>query len=458
MSAPKPVLTVRLLTWFDERLGGAKYTRKLLDKVFPDHWSFLFGEVALYSFVVLLLTGTWLSFFYEPSFQSVVYNGSFEKLQGVEMSAAYRSAISLSFDVRAGLVMRQIHHWAALIFVAAIVVHMARIFFTGAFRKPREINWVVGVTMLLLGMVNGFAGYSLLDDQLSAVGLRIANSMILSIPVGGTWLSSLAFGGPYPGPDTLQRLFVAHVLLIPALLAGLIGVHLALLIRSKHTHFPGKREREDNVVGQRLWPTYAAKAVGLFFLTAALLALLGGVAQINAIWNYGPFRVANVSSASQPDWYMGWPDGALRLFPNWEIRLGGFTVANVFFPGVLLIGAVFTLIYLWPWIEARKFGDGEAHHVLERPRDNPRRTGIGVGGLTFLGVLLVAGSSDVISITFGLSVNAVIWSLRILLFVLPPITGRITVLLCRELQARDRATAVVETGAAGDRPQVDSTG
>ncbi|MGB3034696.1 MAG: cytochrome b, partial [Candidatus Microthrix parvicella] len=390
----------------------------------------------------------WLSFFYEPSFQSVVYNGSFEKLQGVEMSAAYRSAISLSFDVRAGLVMRQIHHWAALIFVAAIVVHMARIFFTGAFRKPREINWVVGVTMLLLGMVNGFAGYSLLDDQLSAVGLRIANSMILSIPVGGTWLSSLAFGGPYPGPDTLQRLFVAHVLLVPALLTGLIGVHLALLIRSKHTHFPGKREREDNVVGQRLWPTYAAKAIGLFFLTAALLALLGGVAQINAISNYGPFRVANVSSASQPDWYMGWPDGALRLFPNWEIRLGGYTVANVFFPGVLLIGAVFTLIYLWPWIEARKFGDDETHNVLERPRDNPLRTGIGVGGLTFLGVLLVAGSSDVISITFGLSVNAVIWTLRVLLFVLPPITGRIAVQLCRELQARDRAEAPVESDSA----------
>ncbi len=300
-------------------------------------------------------------------------------------------------------------------------------------------------------MVNGFAGYSLLDDQLSAVGLRIANSMIISIPVVGTWLSSLAFGGPYPGPDTLQRLFVAHVLLIPALIAVLIGVHLALLIRAKHTHFPGKREREDNVVGQRLWPTYAAKASGLFFLTSALLALLGGVAQINAIWNYGPFRVANVSSASQPDWYMGWPDGALRLFPDWEIRLGGYTVANVFFPGVLLIGAVFTLIYLWPWIEARKFGDGEAHHVLERPRDNPRRTGIGVGGLTFLGVLLVAGSSDVISITFGLSVNAVIWSLRILLFVLPPITGRIAVQLCRELQARDRATAAVETGPAADR-------
>jgi ubiquinol-cytochrome c reductase cytochrome b subunit len=350
------------------------------------------------------------------------------------MSEAYNSAIRLSFDVRAGLVMRQIHHWAALLFLAAIVAHLARIFFTGAFRRPRELNWMIGVTMLVLAMVNGFAGYSLLDDQLSGTGLRVANAIILSIPVVGTWVSSLAFGGPYPGPDMLQRLFVAHVLLIPALLGILIAVHLALVVRHKHTQFPGPGRREDNVYGQRFWPTYTAKAGGLFFLVAAVLAALGGLAQINAIWVSGPYRPADASSASQPDWYMGWADGGLRLMPPWEIRAFGFTVPNPFFPGVLLPSVVFGILYLWPFIEARFAHDDVEHHLLDRPRDHAVRTGIGVAAFTFIAIMLLAGSSDVIATTFGISVNAVIWILRTVLLVAPPIAGLVAARLCVEVR------------------------
>jgi ubiquinol-cytochrome c reductase cytochrome b subunit len=433
----KPRLMPRLARWFDDRLGAAKTARKTLDKIFPDHWSFMLGEVALYCFIILVLTGLFLTFFFEASPDPTVYNGSYGPLQGVEMSHAYESSIRLSFDVRAGMVMRQAHHWSALIFLAAIVAHLLRVFFTGAFRRPREINWMIGLTMMILAIMNGFFGYSLLDDQLSGSGLRIAYGVVLSIPVVGTWIASLFFGGEFPGPDLIGRFYALHILIVPAAIAVLITIHLAILVRHKHTHYAGPGRRDDNVVGERLWPTYAAKAVALLFLVAAVVFVLGGVAQINPIWLYGPYRVADVSSASQPDWYMGWLDGALRIMPPWEIRFAGFEIPNPFFPGVLLPGVIFTILYLAPFIEARHTKDRREHHVLDRPRDRPLRTAIGVGGLAFYLVLLGAASSDVLATWFGLSVNLVIWIFRIAVFVVPIVAGIVAHKLCRELQARD---------------------
>lgn len=431
------MLTARIARWLDARLGAASFARTALNKVFPTHWSFMIGELALYSFLVLVLTGVYLTFFFEPSQTEVVYQGSYEPLRGVEMTEAYRSTLDISFDVRAGLVMRQIHHWAALVFNAAIVVHLARVFFTGAFRRPREINWMVGVTLMILAVFNGFAGYSLVDDQLSGTGLRIAYSMTLSIPVIGTWLASLLFGGEFPGPDIITRLYVIHILLLPAAIAGLLGFHLFHVVRAKHTQFEGPGREEGNVVGEPLWPTYAAKAVGLLFLTSAVLCFLGGVFQINPIWLYGPFDPAEVSSASQPDWYMGWLDGALRIMPGWEIRAFGFEIPNPFFPGVLLAGVTFALLYAWPFLEARVTRDREEHHLLDRPRQRPVRTSLGAATLSFYAILFLGGASDVLSVTFGLSVNAVLWTFRIALLVVPPLVAWATWALCRELSARD---------------------
>ena len=427
----------RVARWLDERVGAAGAARTALGKVFPDHWSFMIGELALYCFTVLLLTGAYLTFFFDPSQKETTYTGSYAALRGVRMSDAYRSAVDLSFDVRAGLVMRQIHHWAALLFVATIVVHLMRVFFTGAFRRPRELNWVIGCTLLVLAIFNGFAGYSLLDDQLSGTGLRIAYSIALSIPVAGTWLTSLVFGGEFPGPDIIGRLYVIHILLIPAAIAGLVTAHLAIVVRQKHTQFAGPGRREGNVVGERMWPNYAFKATGLFFLTGAVLALLGGLAQVNPIWLYGPFDPAEVSAASQPDWYLGWLDGALRVMPGWEVRAFGFEIANPFFPGVLLASVTFALLYLWPFLERRFTGDAATHHLCDRPRDRPLRTALGVATLTFYALLTFAAASDVLSTTFGLSVNFVLWSFRVLLFVLPPVAALAAHRLCRELQARD---------------------
>ncbi|MCU1357674.1 MAG: menaquinol-cytochrome c reductase cytochrome b subunit precursor [Acidimicrobiales bacterium] len=429
--------TFRGARWVDERIGGAKFARTALNKVFPDHWSFMIGELALYCFVTLLLTGTYLTFFFDPSTETTTYHGSYAPLRGVEMTRAYRSALELSFDVRAGLVMRQIHHWAALLFLATIVVHLARVFFTGAFRKPRELNWIIGVTLLTLAIFNGFAGYSLLDDQLSGTGLRIAYSIALSIPLVGTWVTSLLFGGEFPGADIIERLYVIHILLIPAAITVLLAGHLYLVVRQKHTQFPGPGRREDNVVGERMWPTYAAKAVGLLFLTVSVLSMLGGLVQINPIWVFGPFDPAQVSSASQPDWYMGWLDGALRIMPGWEIRAFGFSIPNPFFPAVLLAGLTFGLLYAWPFLEARVTGDHDLHHLDDRPRQRPVRTALGVATISFYAICFLGGASDVLSTTFGLSVNAVLWTMRFALFIVPPIMAWATYRLCKELSARD---------------------
>jgi len=429
------MIVKRLARWFDDRLGASGFARTALNKVFPDHWSFMLGEIAMYSFVILIITGVYLTFFFTPGTREVVYNGSYEPLQGVTMSEAYESVVRISFDVRAGLVMRQIHHWAALLFIAAIIAHLMRIFFTGAFRRPREINWMIGVSMFLLALGNGFTGYSLPDDQLSGTGLRIAYSVALSIPVVGTWITFLIWGGEFPGTEAITRFFVIHILIIPALLAILLTAHLVILVRQKHTQFAGPGRTDRNVVGAHLWPTFMAKTVGLFFLTFGVLAALGGLAQINPIWLWGPFEPAAVSSGSQPDWYLGWLEGSLRLLPHWEIRAFGFEIPNPFFSGVLLPSVTFGVIYAWPFLEARFTKDRAEHHVLDRPRDRPVRTAIGVAVLTFYVVLFAAGANDVLASRFDLSVNQVTWVLRGMVLVLPVVAALLAYRLCRELAA-----------------------
>jgi ubiquinol-cytochrome c reductase cytochrome b subunit len=429
------MLAPRVARWFDDRLGASRFARSALDKVFPDNWSFMLGEVALYCFVILVLTGTYLTFFFVPSAKEVVYQGSYAPLRGVQMSEAYRSTVRLSFDVRAGLVFRQLHHWAALLFLASIVTHLCRIFFTGAFRRPRELNWIIGLTLLLLALFNGFSGYSLPDDLLSGTGLRIAYSIVLSIPLVGTWLAFLVFGGEFPAPAISSRLFVLHVMLVPGLIVALLGIHLAVLWRQKHTQFPGPGRTEHNVVGSYLWPTYAARSVGLLFAVFAICAGLAGLAQINPVWLYGPFKPAAVSTAAQPDWYVGWLEGALRLFPAWRIHVGGYTISEVFWPGIVLPGITFGLLYLWPFVEARITGDRGEHQLLDRPRDRPVRTALGIGVLAFYLVLFVAGSQDILAQHLGVGIPAVTFTFRALTIALPPVAALLAWKLCHDLVA-----------------------
>jgi ubiquinol-cytochrome c reductase cytochrome b subunit len=447
----------RVGDWLDDRLRISRFTREALDKVFPDHWSFMFGEIALYSFLTLVLTGIFLTFFYQASSVETVYRGSYLPLRGAEVSAAYDSVLKLSFDVRAGLVMRQMHHWAAIVFIGAIVLHLCRIFFTGAFRRPREINWLIGLTMLLLALLNGFTGYSLPDDLLSGTGLRIAYSVFLSVPLIGPWTAFLLFGGEFPSDQILGRLFALHIFLVPALIAGLLAVHLALIWHQKHTQFPEPGHTEDNVVGSRLWPTYTVKTIGLFLLVLAVLAGLGGLIQINPIWLYGPFKPFQVTSPAQPDWYLGWIEGALRLFPNWEIRAFGLEVPEPFFPAVLMPGVTFALLYAWPWLERRVTGDTGEHQLLDRPRDEPFRTALGALTLTFFAVLFVAASNDLIAHWTGIDIADINRWFRIALFVVPPVVGWATLRVCRGLRkAGDVRLTRLPASALRRRPKVEA--
>jgi ubiquinol-cytochrome c reductase cytochrome b subunit len=338
--------------YVDERTSMSGLVREVGRKIFPDHWSFMLGEVALYSFVVILLSGTFLTFFFQPSMAEVNYNGSYVPLKGLNMSAAMASTLDISFDIRGGLLFRQIHHWAALLFVASIMLHMLRVYFTGAFRKPREINWVVGFTLWVLAMAEGFTGYSLPDDLLSGNGARIIDGMVKGIPVIGVWISYLLFGGEFPGTDMVGRFYSLHIMLLPALLIALLGVHLLLLIINKHTQWAGPGKTNENVVGVPVMPVFAAKAGGFFFIVFGVLVLIASLFTINPIWNYGPYDPSPVSAGTQPDWYIGFADGALRLVPpGWEFLFFGYTVSmNILAPiGVLVIFILAVLLY--PFLE-----------------------------------------------------------------------------------------------------------
>jgi ubiquinol-cytochrome c reductase cytochrome b subunit len=428
-----------MLGWIDQRLGAASWARSGLRKIFPDHWTFLLGEVALFCLVILVLTGVFLTLFYVPDGTRVAYQGSYAPLHGQDVSRAYASVLDLSFEVKAGLVMRQVHHWAALVFVAAIVCHLLRIFLTGAFRRPREINWLVGIGLLLLTLAMGISGYSLPDDLLSGTGLRVIYSVVISIPLIGPYLAFLVFGGEFPTETIISRLFVFHVMLLPALLIGGVLTHLAILWRQTHTQFAQPGATERNVLGRPFWPSQVFKSTGLMILTAAVMALMGGLIQINPIWAYGPFDATTVSAPAQPDWYVGWLDGALRLFPSVEVTILGVTVPTVFIPGVLVPGIAFTIMTLWPFIEPRISGDHAEHHILDQPRDNALRTSIGVAALLVFVMLTVAGGNDVIALVFDVPLELMTDLLRIGLFVIPVLGFVVTFRICRELQRRTDA-------------------
>ena len=432
-------------TWVDDRTSIGGFVKFISRKLFPDHWSFMLGEVALYSFIVLLLSGVILTAFFVPSMTEVHYEGVFEGMHGVPMTEAFQSTIFMSFDVPGGLLMRQIHHWAALIFTASIVTHMARIFFTGAFRKPREINWLVGFTLMLLSLAAGFTGYSLPDDVLSGNGLRIIDGVIKSIPLLGTRISYALFGGEFPGEHLIPRMFTAHILLIPALILGLVALHLFLVFLHKHTQYPGGGRTHKNVVGLPLFPVYTAKAGGFFFVVFGVIALLGALFQINPVWNYGPYDPSPVSAGTQPDWYMLFIDGALRMMPGelwgfpFEWVVGDYTLSwNVMIPAVIMPGIFFGVLALYPWIESWATGDRGERHVLDRPRNVPTRTGIGVGIITFYIVLVLEGSNDIVAHVFHLSINNLTVMFRILVFVLPVVAFFVTKSICYGLQRKDR--------------------
>ena len=424
--------------WADERLGIATATKKQIRKVFPDHWSFMLGEIALWSFVILLLTGVFLTLWFKPSMGEVVYNGSYDQLRGIPMSEAYESTLHISFDVRAGLLMRQMHHWAAMLFIAAMLVHMMRVFLTGAFRKPRELNWIIGGVLLLLGILEGFAGYSLPDDLLSGTGLRIADGLVKATPVLGSYMSFFMFGGEFPGDVIIPRLYTAHVLLIPGLLLALIAAHMLLLVYHKHTQWPGPGRTEQNVVGYPMMPVYAAKGGGFFFIVFGVVSLMGGLMTINPVWRFGPYNPAEVTAGSQPDWYMGIAEGLLRIMPGLETHIFGITLSwNIFLPGQIAPIALLMVVLAYPFIEQWITGDKSEHHLLQRPRNAPTRTAFLAAMITLYGLLWSAGGNDILATTFHLDLNTITYFMRGAIFVIPPLVFIFAKRWCISLQRHD---------------------
>jgi ubiquinol-cytochrome c reductase cytochrome b subunit len=426
----------RTVNWLDQRVGTSPLIKKTLDYIFPDHWSFMLGEIALYAFGFLVASGTYLALFFSPDTHETVYRGSYAPLQGVSVTEAYASAVHLSFDVPAGLLIRQAHHWAALVFVASIVIHLFRVFFTGAFRKPRDLNYIIGVTLLGLAILEGFLGYSLPDDLLSGMGLAIASGAAMAIPVVGGSFAFLVWGAEFPGSHAFfPRMYIAHVFVIPIALAVLISLHLAIIIRQKHSQFPGPGRRERNVVGTPLWPAYALRSIGLLLAVAGVLVLLGGLVQINPIWEWGPYEIYQGTNGAQPDWYLGWLIGALRLMPPLEIHFLGRTwVPNPFFGGVLFPTVCFLVLYSWPWLERRLTGDHRRHDLLDRPRDNPRRTAFGAAFFTWVATVFVAGSADRAFVRLGFPYEGQVWFFRIANIVLPFVVYFLVKRICEELR------------------------
>ncbi|MEU6752602.1 ubiquinol-cytochrome c reductase cytochrome b subunit [Spirillospora sp. NPDC046719] len=426
------------LNFIDDRLGSTTFFKRNMKKVFPDHWSFMLGEIALYSFIILLLTGTFLTLWFKPSMNEVIYNGSYTHLKGVQMSEAYASTLHISFDVRGGLLMRQIHHWAAILFMASILAHMLRVFFTGAYRKPRELNYLIGISMFVLGMLEGLFGYSLPDDLLSGTGLRITQGVLEAIPLVGTYGYMFLFGGEFPGQDIVPRLYMLHILLIPGLILGLVTAHMMIMWVQKHTAMPVKNQTEQQVYGYPFYPVFMAKTGAYFLFTFGVIALLGAFAQINPIWLFGPYDPGAISAGSQPDWYMGVLEGALRIMPNWEVSAWGHTVSfNVLIPATIPLGIVFGGAMAWPFVEQWVTGDKRHHHVNTRPRNAPIRTATGIAAVTFYGLLWLAGANDVLADKFDLSLYATTWFFRVTIFVGPFLAFIITKRICLGLQRKD---------------------
>jgi ubiquinol-cytochrome c reductase cytochrome b subunit len=363
--------------------------------------------------------------------------------------------VDISTTVKAGLLIRQTHHWAANVFLAAIVLHLMRIFFTGAYRKPRELTYWLGLSMLVVALLEGYLGYSLADDLLSGMGLAIGNAVALSIPFVGANLGALIWGGPFPGQHAFfARMYIAHVFLFPALIAVLLTAHLALVALRHHTQFRSRRATERRLVGLRLYPAQTPRSLGLFMAVAGVLFLLGGLVQINPIWLWGPYHTYSATNGAQPDWYLGWLIGALRLMPGFDVTIGHYTlVPNPFWGGVLFPTVVIGFLFVWPLAERRFTHDYAFHNLLDRPRDAPWRTAIGAAVVTWVLMIFLAGASDRVNVTFGLAYTTQIEIYRVLIWVMPVLVGVVAYRVCHELQRgepierdRNRAQREAEFG------------
>ncbi|ELZ32547.1 menaquinol-cytochrome c reductase cytochrome b subunit precursor [Halogeometricum pallidum JCM 14848] len=444
----------RAYDWLDRRFdldGG----RSFLGKAFPAEDSFLLGEVALFCFVVLALTGMFLGMFFEPSTSDVEYEGSVAAFQGQEVPEAFASVLHITYDIPFGMFIRRMHHWAAHLFVASIGLHMLRVFFTGAYRNPREANWVVGTGLAGLAMGAAYTGYALPFDEFAATATGIGYNLATSVPFAGDVLGKVVFGGEFPSSATIPRLYFLHVLVIPVAIAGLLAIHMAILVRQKHTEAPrdddvvgpspprsnrvtdgdavgdggaaGTVDRDDDsvVVGLPAFPNQAAVSVVVFFLTLATLAVLGGFLPVHNIAEYGPNNPAGTPELIMPDWFLMWVYGFLKLLPSWmsfTVPVAGVHVSTEFIGGIVLPTLVFGAVAVWPFVDYR----ADPVHFTANPLDRPRQTAVGVAAIQFIMIASIAGMNNLLSRALGVETGVVNPVLTAALVAVPAVSGYLT--------------------------------
>jgi ubiquinol-cytochrome c reductase cytochrome b subunit len=415
----------RLIDAIDARLHLRGPARSVANKVFPTNWSFLLGEVAVFALVILVLTGTFLTFFYRPSVDPVLYTGSNPVFAGRELPAAFESIVRMSTDVNAGLLFRRLHRGASHLFIATVVLHMLRILFTGAFRRPREVNYFLGIVLLTLTFGAGFTGYSLPYDSLAGTGIRIAYSELLSLPLIGDRVAFWIFGGAFPTGDVIPRFFVLHVMVLPAAIIGAVTVHLLIVYVQKHTQFPRLGiDGHKLVLGKPLWPLQFAESASLFLWTGGVVAAAAVLIPWSDVTLLGPYVPGEVGNNAQPDWFMFWLEGMLRIFPPLEFGiLDVVVISGPFVAGILLPGLIFTVLGAYPFIEKRVYRLEGEWHVLQNPLEIPLRAGVMLGFWSFLLILSAAATNDILSRMFGVPVEIVTWAFRSAVIVVPVVLG-----------------------------------
>ena len=419
--------------WLDERLHLNRLYQKYLRKAFPVHSTFFLGEIALFAFAVLVFTGVYLAFLYEPSIAEV-------EIEGTRLPAAYGSVIMLDRIPVAHLI-RQIHHWSAHIMVVALVLHLGRIFFTGAYKKPREINWIIGLGLLGLTIFAAFVGYLLPYDQFSVTATGIGYNIAKSVPWIGEYLADLVFAGKFPGSSLIPRFYGYHIMLLPLLVAG-IGVHLLILVKQKHTEPPAAKRYSTHgrLIGMPLWPQQTVIMVVLLLVLAGAVTLLGTLFPVHPVEFYGP--PAPETPAVKPDWYLLWVYGALRLIPGWmEVHVFGATIGSEAIGGIILPGLVGVALLLVPWLDRTNRAKLD---YLEPPTWHPSRLGLGIAMVALIGVFTIAAYDQELGLSKGV--------LQIAVFVVPLGLGGLGYAVGRSL-ARHHGVPGASAGA-GERNAV----
>ncbi len=422
-----------------ERMTVAGRARRLVPSVLrrdpDDRWAAAFGQVAAYTFAVAAVTGVLLLPFFRPSMDTLVYHGSYSELDGVPVSQAYRSVLAITFDVRGGLLIRQVHHWSADLFVAAICLRVLRALFRGRFSGRALRDWLIWVTLLPLGMLAAYTGTILPDDGLSGGSLSVITGVLLSVPVIGTHLVTWIFGGAPPGDVIIGRDYWVHILVLPVLAGTLLLLSL----------WPSPRRP----AGLRPAP--------LLLFTGAVLVLLGTVAQINPVWLIGPYQPGSISSGAAPDWYMGFLDGALRIMPAWELSVAGHPLAlGVLLPGLVVPALFFTALAFYPFADRWILGGRPPRGLLpSKPADPVNRTAAGVAGVAFYGLLWAASANDQIAYHLHLDLYTVTWTFRVLVLAGPALAVLLTRVIGHGLadRRRDQERHGRETGRIAMNPQ-----